>query len=219
MRKVLVTGTDTDVGKTYVSTLLLKGLRQTPLRIGAYKPACSGSVVGHDGHETWNDIEMLSAASGVSDRELICPQRFSAALAPNVAARQENSKVSGRLLYDGVERWNDHADFLLIEGVGGFLCPLSDCVLLSDFAERLSCDIIIVAANRLGVLNHTLLTVEAVKNRSLNLLGIVLNDTCAEQDQSTETNLQQLHELLPDVPITHCEYQADRLSLNWFAED
>lgn len=219
MRKVLVTGTDTDVGKTYVSTLLLKDLRKSPVKIGAYKPACSGSILDDSGNEVWNDIQMLSAASGISDLDLICPQKFTAALAPNVAAKQQNSSVSGQLLYEGVERWQDKADLLLIEGVGGFVCPLSDCVLLSDFAERLACEVIIVAANRLGVLNHTLLTVEAVRNRNLKLLGIVLNDVNAESDQSAATNLRQLHELLPDVPITHCGFQSKQLSLNWFAGD
>src|SRR6266478_4451516 len=102
LQGLFITGTDTGVGKTHVATGVIAALRSRGIRVGAYKPAVSGSVPGPDG-PVWNDLERLRAALG-SDfpAEKICPQRFHAPLAPPVAARQEGREIDASLLRTGI---------------------------------------------------------------------------------------------------------------------
>ena len=86
MKSLLVTGTDTDVGKTWISCLILKQLIKDGLRVGAYKPVCSGAQVSNEGELSWSDVELLGNSIDSADLDLVCPQRFTAAVAPNVAA-------------------------------------------------------------------------------------------------------------------------------------
>lgn len=92
-----------------------------------------------------------------------------------MAAELEGKSVDERLLIDGAQWWLAHCEFLVVEGAGGALSPISKSMLVLDLAQRLHLPLILVAANRLGVVNHTLLTIEAVHARQLHLHGIVLN--------------------------------------------
>lgn len=185
MRGLFITGTDTDVGKTYVSSLILKTLRQQGRSVGAYKPACSGAINASESIAAagdppqvsqWADVEQLYAAlDGNFSRELICPQRFQAPLAPPVAARLEQATVDEVLLTAGVDAWRALVEGLVIEGVGGWLCPLSNHATIADFAQFLGFPVLVVAAHRLGVINHTLLTLESIRRRGLPIAGVILN--------------------------------------------
>lgn len=213
MHTLFVTGTDTGVGKTFVSCLLLRQLRERGLRAGAYKPACSGAEVGEDGSTIWSDVDQLRAAShGSPSIELVCPQRFLAPLAPSVAARLEHRAVDDALLTAGMTRWNGLADFLLIEGAGGLLSPLSDHCSNLDLAVALNARTVVVAANRLGVINHTRLTVEAIQARGLSVAAVILNEVePAGTDLSRASNAIQLAHWLPEIELLRCDYQADAL--------
>lgn len=215
MKLLLITGTDTDVGKTWVSSLLLRQLRKQGVSVGAYKPVCSGVTHDVDGGKTWLDVDQLSSAiqwTGYLDQ--ICPQRFDAPVAPNIAARLQDLVVDDGLLAGGVEAWRNTASHLLIEGAGGLLCPLSDQSTVADLAERLNAPLLIVAANRLGVINHTLLTVETARNRGLQIAAIVLNDVAEPDhasDESCLSNLEQLRRLLPELPMYECLHHGNIL--------
>ncbi|MCH7989264.1 MAG: dethiobiotin synthase [Planctomycetes bacterium] len=191
---LFITGTGTDVGKTYVTSLIARELVSDGVTVGAYKPVCSGCEERPNGDLIWRDIEELSKAIGGGfDPERICPQRFSAGLAPPVAARMEGKTVDATLLRRGAAWWNDKVDFLLIEGVGGLLCPLTDEESVADLAKDLEFPLLIVASLGLGTINHTLLTVEVAQNRGIVVAGIVLNTPCAEEaDQAAETNPREI---------------------------
>lgn len=177
MKTLLVTGTDTNVGKTWVTSLLVREFRRRGINTGAYKPVCSGAEKNSEGDVVWADIEALRAACGdAPEIDLVCPQRFHAAVAPNIAARMENRRVDSQLLIDGAARWSSHADHLVIEGAGGIFCPLSDQLTVMDIAVELKTPTIVVAANRLGVINHTRLTVEALLAHGVTVVAIVLNE-------------------------------------------
>lgn len=192
---LFITGTDTGVGKTRVTAVIARELRAgtsgslasgTPgLRIGACKPACSGAVFDPGGEPIWDDIEALAEAL---DREFpperIGPQRFLAPLAPPVAAHLEGKRVDPGLLRDCVGWWRGKVDLLLIEGVGGLLCPLTEQETVADLASDLGYPLLIVGRLGLGTINHTLLTVEVARARKLPIAGIVLSETAPPSDRS-----------------------------------
>jgi dethiobiotin synthetase len=216
MKTLLVTGTDTGVGKTWISRLLIRELRNQGIDTGAYKPACSGSERHSDGSECWADVETLyEACDGEFDRSLICPQTFSAPLAPNVAALEEGRTVNPALIFSAMELWRKHVDHLVIEGAGGLLSPLADSVNSLDLAIASKSSVLIVAANRLGVINHTLLTVRAVVAAGLSIAAVVLNEIQPPGDeagdQSRKSNLTQLQRLIPEMPVLTCGWGSDRI--------
>jgi dethiobiotin synthetase len=179
-RRVFITGTDTGVGKTWVASWLAKRLAETGLRVGVYKPVCSGAVMTPAG-PVWDDVERLYDALGKAfPREWICPQTFMAPLAPPHAARLERRMVNQQLLTEGAELWEGHVDVLLIEGAGGWLSPIADGMTNADVAKSLGARVLIVGANRLGVINHTRLTVESVRRAGARLVGVVLNHIPAD---------------------------------------
>lgn len=172
---LLITGTDTGVGKTFVTVMIAEQLRQAGIVVGTYKPACSGSVETSTG-AVWEDVERLFQATGGSiARDRICPQRFHAPLAPPVAARRENRAVDAAHLREGAGWFDGRCDLLLVEGVGGLLCPLTTTTTVADLAVELDLPVLIVARAGLGTINHTLLTVEAARSRDLRIAGVVLN--------------------------------------------
>jgi len=183
LRAIFVTGTDTGVGKTHVAALILRQLRNEGRQVGAYKPACSGATQLPDGSWIWEDLVRLKEAIGdqpFHDREphidIICPQRFRTPVAPPVAARLEQHPIDSELLAEGVNTWRGRAEGVVIEGVGGWLCPVSDEWTIADLAVRWKVPVLIVSRRGLGTINHTLLTIESVRSRGLSIAGIILNE-------------------------------------------
>lgn len=174
---LFITATDTGVGKTYVTALIARALRNAGRVVGAYKPVCSGAEIGVDGSLSWGDVATLTAAiGGRFDAERVCPLRFRAPLAPNVAAQREGAKIDFQQLCEGAHWWRGRVEILLVEGVGGLLCPLTARETIADLAAALRYPLLVVARLGLGTINHTLLTVEAARNRGLVVRGILLNE-------------------------------------------
>ena len=191
---LFITGTDTGVGKTYVTCLIAREMRARGIPVGAYKPVCTGCEIHCDGTLRWSDVNALAESlGGCYPHDRICPQRFRAPLAPPVAARQEKRAVDAGLLGGGAAWWNRRVELLLVEGVGGLCCPLTDTQTIADFAAELAYPLIVVARLGLGTINHTLMTVEAAERRGLRVAGVVLNEAeRAEQDLSIATNPQEI---------------------------
>ncbi len=206
---LFVTGTDTGVGKTHVASLIARQLVSCGLRVGVYKPVCSGAEFDSNGLAQWDDIERLREAvrggwqetavcgktlSGeplalelLSD-DAICPQRFLAPLAPPLAARAEGRTVDLALLESGADHWSAWAEVLIIEGAGGLLAPVSETTSAGDLARQFGYPLIIVARCGLGTINHTLLTIEAAQRRGLSVAGIVLNQARLDDDLALATD-------------------------------
>ncbi|MCA9036050.1 MAG: dethiobiotin synthase [Planctomycetaceae bacterium] len=231
MKKLLITGTDTSIGKTYTTCLLARQMRQSGLRTGIYKPVCSGSEPGRDGVRTWPDLDAIQAElSADIPLDLICPQRFHASIAPSESAKAEGEFVDESVLVEGCSAWQAYADFLLIEGAGGLLCPLTDSLSVAGFAERCQLPIVVVASNRLGMVNHTLLTIEAARSRGLQIRAVVLNqvtqpntgegisasedgiDWIQSTDMTTQSSIRLLVRWAGDLPIFGCGYQGHVLT-------
>jgi len=218
MRTVFITGTDTSVGKTWVTCTLLRLLAAHGIAAGASKPVCSGAEYHSDGRPFWADVDALRDHCSLNPPEsLVCPRRFFAPLAPNLAARLENATITRPELLAAISAWQSHCQLLLIEGAGGLYCPLTDDCTVFDLIRELQTPAVIVAANRLGVISHTRMTAELLRLTGLNLLGIILNDIQppdnSGHDLSTEYNAGQLRHWLPEIPLLHSSWNSRILRL------
>jgi len=189
VRGLFITGTDTEVGKTYVAALLAAELAAAGCRVGVYKPAASGCTVASGnsplppGTLVSDDaVALWEAAGRPGELDRVCPQRFAAPLAPHLAAQAEGKAFDVDLLRTGLDYWAARSDFVLVEGAGGLLCPLGGREMMADLAADLGFPLLIVARNALGTINHTLLTVEAAERRRLPIAGIILNTPSPRPD-------------------------------------
>lgn len=209
---LFITGTDTNVGKTVIATAIARRLREEDVRVGAYKPVASGAVRRPDGSRVWEDVEQLGQAlGGVYPAERICPQRFTAALAPPLAAAAEGRSVDPQLLRAGAQWWQGQVEFLVVEGAGGLLSPVSSTDSVADLARDLALPLVVVARAGLGTINHTLLTLEAAASRGLSVAGIVLNQAAAgDGDPSVESNPAELQKRTRIPVLAVCSYRETR---------
>lgn len=221
---LFVTGTDTGVGKTHVASIILRELRAEGIRVGAYKPLCSGAVINAEGQPAWDDLERLAAALERPEcSPLIGPQRFLAPLAPPLAARAEGRTVDPAALDAGVRAWQAGCDRLVIEGAGGWFCPLTETQTFADWVARWRWPVLIVARRGLGTINHTLLTIAAIRQCGVPIVGIVMNGARADDDDlSVRENAAEI-EARSGVPVfgevTHGAMQIERqgrpVRLHW----
>lgn len=193
-----VTGTDTDVGKTFVSALLLSYLGQHGSAIG-YKPIAAGAVLV-DG-ELHNDdaVTLRNASSEFIDYQRINPICFELPIAPHIAADRMNEPITVNTLNTWWDNEKGHSDVALIEGAGGWRLPLNSNEYLSDFVRAQHCEVIVVVGMKLGCLNHALLTIEAIKQDGLRIKGWIANQMEVPMAFYDE-NLAYLTQVL-DVPL------------------
>lgn len=188
-----ITGTDTDAGKTYVTSLLTRSLRKAGFDTVAMKPVSCG--------EPEDTQRLFAAADGVISMGEVTPVSYSAPLAPIEAARLEGRTFESREVMATFDRLRASHRSLLVEGVGGWLVPLSATYSAADLAKEMNLPVLLVVRNKLGALNHSMLTLESIKTHGLVCGGIVLNNHPADDgDLSREGNRRLLAELTT-VPI------------------
>ncbi len=202
---IFVAGSDTDVGKTYVASLLARQLCHSGKRVGVYKPVASGCVLKDGILESGDAINLWNAAGCPLDLDAVNPQRFMAPLAPKLAASLEDRVVDRSLLVEGAARWYEHCDVLIVEGAGGLMSPIADAVLNIDLAISLApVSLLIVVANRLGAIHQTLATCAAAEHRGLKPAGIVLSEVvpfeAADRRLALEHNVSEIA-TYTDVPV------------------
>jgi len=175
LRGLFVTGTDTEVGKTMIAGAIAHTLRRTGRKVEVFKPAATGCRRCREGLVS-PDAEFL-AACAESRRPLaeINPVRYAAALAPNVAAEREKRPVDLDAIFEAYRRLEGSADFVIVEGVGGLLCPITDDFWVIHLAKMMKLPVVVVARAGLGTINHTLLTVHAARVAGLAVAGVVIN--------------------------------------------
>ena len=188
MKQFFVTGTDTDAGKTTVSCAILRAAVQRQIQVCGYKAAESGCPKGQMGPDT---IKLAKAAK----TEPLCSYSFSAPVAPAHAAALENQEISLRTITSRVTELSLEYELLLVEGAGGFLVPLSKNETVADLAQRLEIPLIVIAANRLGAINHSLLTIEAIAKRDLQIAAFVLCDTQAQPTSNVDSNFNNAQQI------------------------
>jgi dethiobiotin synthetase len=200
-----ITGTDTDAGKTYVTCLLLEALRRAGRRVVGYKPFVCG--VRTDAHQ------LLDSSSPGVTLEEVNPIWFKSSAAPYAAGLLENKPVSLDVARDGFHHLAARYEDVLIEGAGGWEVPLTQSETLADFAQGLALPVILVVNNRLGALNHTILTLRNIQARGLTCAGVILNYVSEERDAASISNRMVLDRFL-DVPVL-AEIMHGETEIDW----
>lgn len=196
MSTVFVTGTDTGVGKTVITALLLRFLRQSGVKALAMKPFATGD------RGDARRLRALQRTAGLS-LDLVNPFFFPLPVAPLVAARERGRSVSREQARAAVGAMRRRCEVLLVEGCGGLLTPLGESFAFLDLMPTRGARVIVVAANRLGVINQARLTVERLMDRCGAALRVALVDIepSRQRDASRSSNLPLLRELLAPVPV------------------
>lgn len=207
---LFLTGTDTNVGKTYIATRLVKALRNAGRPCIGFKPICCGPR---------DDAEALCAASGgaVSLND-VNPVWLRPPVAPYAASMIESRMIDLALIHETFARLRSGHESMIVEGVGGWRVPITRDYFVSDLAADFGLPVVVVAANRLGALNHTLLTVESIQARGLECAGIILNQTfqlANGADIATSTNAVVLEEVLKVPVLFEVGYGQENLTLSW----
>lgn len=197
-----VTGTDTGAGKTHVTRLLLEALRRAGIDAVGYKPVACGDR---------DDAQILAEASGGLTLDEVNPVFLKSAVAPYVAGLLENKTVDPAELVAGYHRLAAKHQVVIVEGAGGWEVPIATNYRISDLAADLGLPVLLVAANRLGALNHILLTIGAIRARGLKCAGIFLNQLDDELDTAMITNKGVIEDLTGAPLLEHLIHGQDFL--------
>jgi dethiobiotin synthetase len=200
-----ITATDTGVGKTEIACALLRALRASGVDAVGMKPAQSGHSPGEP-----SDAERLrEACGGVEPLAAICPYSLTAPLAPAVAARLEGTRIELPRILEAARALAARHATIVVEGAGGLLVPLTDQETYADLAVALALPVIVVARAGLGTVNHTALTVEALRQRGLAIAGVVLNRTTATDDPSVPYNAAEIARITGVRVVGPVAFEAD----------
>ena len=179
-KSIFITATGTDIGKTYVSGLLVKKFKDLGLNCGYYKPALSGAIKQQDGSLLPGDCDFVVKTSGLDVKPMDCVTYcFEEAVSPHLAAERQGVRIEKSVIKSEFQKREAIYDYLVVEGAGGITCPFNmkeEVLLLPDVIKAMGLDILIVADGGLGTINSVLLTVEYAKQQGLNIKGLILNN-------------------------------------------
>jgi dethiobiotin synthetase len=206
--KFFLAGTDTDSGKTYVTKLLLAALQSEGATAVGYKPVCSGGRA--------DPQALLESSSPGFTLDEINPCWFTTPLSPHVASRFEGRPIALPTLIGAYQALTNKAEHLIVEGAGGWETPLCEGKTMADLAAVLALPVVLVVNNRLGALNHTLLTLRSIAAHGLTCVGIILNQPADERDPASISNRAVLEEftsipILAEIMHGETDYPADAL--------
>ena len=211
---IFVIGTGTDIGKTYVTGLLLKYLRDNGYDATYFKAALSGAIRDENGSLVPGDaVEVLTMAGLEEDTDFLVPYIYETAVSPHLASQIEGNPVELdkiRSAYDDVSK---KYDYIVMEGSGGIVCPIryegkdnENNIMLEDIINHLGLDVILIADAGLGTINSIVTTVEYLKNRNIHVCGIIMNNY---KDELMENDNIKMVEDLCNVPVMAKVYQND----------
>ena len=209
---LFITGTDTEVGKTFVASLIVKQLSAAGHRVGVYKPVASDCV--SDGRELVSEdaVHLWQAAGRPLSLEAVCPQRFEAPLAPHLSAAKSGHVLDASLLRTGIEVWADQCDVIIVEGAGGLMSPIGDDEFIADLAMDFGYPAVIVTPNVIGAINQTLQTLITAScfRDGIPVAGVVLNDARSfDADISMESNREEIAKRSARPMLTRLRYEQE----------
>jgi dethiobiotin synthetase len=218
---LFITGTDTGVGKTFFACGLAALLKESGYRVGVMKLAETGCEE-RDGKLIPQDAIRLKEASGCAEPlEKICPYPLLEPLAPSIAAERAGVRIDVNHLLAVYEDISSKHDITLVEGAGGLMVPLLPSYTYADLACVLKLPVVVVTANKLGAINHLLLTLEHARCKGLSVLGYVLNCVSNENSLAAETNREVLAGLtgvqcLGELPFIETAQAGENFPLDVF---
>ena len=197
-----VTGTDTEIGKTLISSAMLHALTRQGLRAAGMKPVAAGAEE-RDGAWHNDDVDRLNAASNVAfEPDVITPYLWREPIAPHIAAGLAGVQMFSSRILQAYAQMEKACDAVVVEGVGGFCVPLSDYFDTADLARELGLPVVMVVGMRLGCINHALLTVQAIAAQGLELAGWVAN-TVDPHMPHVQANIDALRRRLSAPMLGH----------------
>ncbi|WP_339878674.1 dethiobiotin synthase [Pseudidiomarina gelatinasegens] len=226
MKRIFITGTDTDAGKTTCATALIHALRKHSRQIVPLKPVAAGAetVVGQlRNADALQLMEACDIAVSINSYVRVNPFCFAPPIAPHIAANQAGVTVNlADLLQHTDVVASSHGDILIIEGAGGWLVPLNDTESLADYAQEAAAEVVLVVGMKLGCLSHALLTAADIERRGLKLAGWIANQPQGTAMSEYNANIATLKQLLrapclgeiPYSPKANAGQLADFLNVN-----
>ena len=197
---LFITGSDTGVGKTFITAGLTLLFKSRGLDTGVMKPVASGCRM-EEGAVVSQDVVTLRDIAGIDDdMELINPYRFIEPLSPNYASKKQGIEVDMRRIRDSFCILSKRHDVVLVEGIGGLMTPISNRYTVADLIRYLNLPAIIVVSKRLGAINHTLLSISKAKDMEIGLKGIILNETEPVSEGIDDSIKDELNEHT-DIPV------------------
>jgi dethiobiotin synthetase len=205
VRSYFITATDTNAGKTYVTCLLLEALKRAGRKAAGFKPFCCG--------DRDDSVRLRNASAEGLTLEEINPVWLKVPASPYTAALLENRTIDLDAVRGVLTELEAAHDYVLIEGAGGWEVPITKGVTMADFAQSLGTPVIVVVNNKLGALNHTLLTLRNIQARGMKCAGVILNHAADERDTASISNRVVL-EAFTDVPVI-AEVMHGETEIEW----
>lgn len=208
-----VTGTDTEVGKTVASVALLQAARQAGYRTAGYKPVASGCEVTPQGIRNGDALQLQANSSVVLPYDAVNPIAFLEPTSPHIVSAVEKRPIAFSTLSDGLRALERQADWVLVEGAGGWFTPLSERHTFADWVREETLPVILVVGVKLGCINHAMLTAQAVRQAGLRLAGWIAN-VVQPPGRCHQAYLQTLQERIPapmlgEIPYLSLPIQQD----------
>jgi len=222
---LFVLGTGTDIGKTYVTGLLLKYIRDNGYNASYFKAALSGAIRNEEGKLVPGDaVEVLSMAELEEDTDFLVPYIYETAVSPHLASHIEGNPVDLDVVKRSYDEVSKKYDYIVMEGSGGIVCPIrydgpdnENNIMLEDIIKALDLNVVLVGDAGLGTINSVVTTVEYLRNRKIHVCGILLNNF---KDQTMEEDNLKMIEELTGVPVIAKIYKDDKnLSLDVSTEE
>lgn len=211
-KNLFITGTGTDVGKTYVTSLVIKKLRESGANAAYYKAAMSGNERRADGTLIPGDALSVKEVSGIAQPlEEMCPYIYENAYSPHLAARIEGGPVELSVVRDGFRKVSEKYDYVTVEGSGGILCPIrydGERIMLEDVIQDLGLSCLLVADAGLGTINSVVLTAEYMRARNIPIVGMIFN-RFHKGNVMEEDNIRMCGELT-GLKTLACVQEGDR---------
>lgn len=219
MKGIFITATDTEVGKTFVSALLLRALLKQKIKAAYLKPVASGCKT-ENGILVSEDLLFMEKFTGVKmKQDLHCPVRYQKPLAPIAAAMLEKKPVNLVKIIKAFDNLKQEYSALIIEGIGGVMVPLRKHYLVLDLIAEFGLPALVVSRPTLGTINHTLLTISVLKNRGIPIAGFLTNGDKEEKDEAAATNPKIIADLSRVPYLGHIPmYNSDKETPDDFIE-
>ena len=211
MPGVFITGTDTEIGKTKVACALLQTLNMHQVKTVGMKPVASGADIINGQLCNEDALKLIDASSEKLPYELINPYVFKTAASPHISAELEQQRVELDTIKKCYLEIEQQSEFVVVEGVGGWLAPVNEAQTVADMAKELQLPVIMVVGMRLGCLNHALLTAQHIQQHGLKLTGWVAN--CVDNNFSyLEQNIDTLNQLLGTPLLARLDFDKENFS-------
>lgn len=197
MKGLFITGTDTNVGKTHIACQIASALNKKNINVIPRKPVETGCDLINGVLQADDATLLLNASKSNVSIDDVCPYRFSPAISPQLAMQLSGRSISLNNLFTACINNISEDDFLLVEGAGGFYSPICSGALNADLASQLNLPIVLVTEDRVGAVNQTLLTINAIEKYELNILAVILNTTHAKKQSDLSDNAAEIRALIP----------------------